>query len=106
MANQDGASNLEALSFYKAEAAKAKASPWWTPPTMPTTQYWLLISMCEVKCGATMVGSIVARYGDLCSTKHESSYTKIYILCLKKNKILVFALGSREEAGSAEINQQ
>jgi hypothetical protein len=53
--------------------------------------------MCEIKTGAT-VGSIGIGYEDLCSEKQESGYAKIYIPCYEKDKILVFALGSGDDA--------
>ena len=53
--------------------------------------------MCEIKCGAT-VGSIGIGYDDLCSAEQESGYAKIYIPCYEKDKILVFAMGSGDDA--------
>jgi hypothetical protein len=60
----------------------------------PQAQYKL---MAEIKCGAT-VGSIGIGYENLCSEKQESGYAKIYIPCYEKDKILVFAMGSGEDA--------
>jgi hypothetical protein len=60
----------------------------------PHSKYSL---MCEIKCGAT-VGSIGIGYEDLCSAEQESGYVKLYIPCYEKDKILVFALGSGEDA--------
>jgi hypothetical protein len=57
--------------------------------------------MCEIKTGAT-VGSIGIGYEDLCSEKQESGYAKIYIPCYEKDKILVFALGSGDDAEEYE----
>ena len=53
--------------------------------------------MCEIQCGST-VGSVGIGYEDLCSVEQESGYAKIYIPCFEKDKIMVFALGSGEDA--------
>lgn len=64
----------------------------------PQAQYKL---MSEIKCGAT-VGSIGIGYEDLCSAEQEAGYAKIYIPCYEKDKILVFAMGSGEDADGSE----
>lgn len=43
-------------------------------------------------------GSIAVGYDDLCSVDQESGYAKLYIPCYEKDKILVFAMGSGEDA--------
>ena len=52
--------------------------------------------MCEIHTGAT-VGSIGIGYDDFANAEQQSGYAKIYIPCYEQNKILVFAMGDKND---------
>ena len=66
----------------------------WKGDGDPAAQYKL---MCEIACGAT-VGSIGVGYEDFMHAEQEQGFAKIYLPCYEKDKILVFAMGSGEDA--------
>ena len=52
--------------------------------------------MCEIETGAT-VGSIGIGYDDFANALQQSGYAKIYVPCYEQNKILVFAMGDKQD---------
>ena len=58
-----------------------------------STKYAL---MCEIETGAT-VGSIGIGYDDFANALQQSGYAKIYVPCYEQNKILVFAMGDKQD---------